>query len=345
MTSSPRTGFSLILFTAVLALALGTARASARRTEKRTPPPGAGVSGNLSVVDLRVHEVAAGGAEPRLVVQALVENQSPVSRSGAYALKIRHKDSRRELGVCTGNRLPQGQIALCELWLVGESASHGDVFEALLDRTAGDFGTWDGDPGDDGRRYSVRTITEGGQVLRLAQFDVAPQLFQGATEVQFRFQVEGGHLVWLLAEDRPPRLLAGHPADGLLVGKGRERIISSSPLTLVARDSFGSFVYQTIPVFNTYEQPSVEEARLPEERSESKVAMKVLEPGIYDVDEDQVILEKLRVHLAAKDWAQALQQLRDAPHQRPAPRPASALNPKTRQTPEPASVPEAGRGQ
>jgi hypothetical protein len=227
--------------------------------------------------------------------------------------------------------LPQGQIALCELWLEKEPLSQGEVFEAVLNRGVADFDRWDTDPSNDTTTTEVRTIAEGGQVLRLVSFDLVPQTIQGASDVQFRFQVEGAHLVWLLAEDRPPRLLAGHPSDGLLQGKGRERLTASGPVVLVARNSFGSFVYLTIPVVNAYQEVAPEWTRVPPQLIDGAATMKVLDPGVYDVDEDAAILQGLRAYLSSKDWLAAVDRIREEQRRSGGTvTPASVLNPKAR---------------
>ncbi len=299
--------------------------------KEKTPPAGGGVGADLAVIDLRVHEVKTSGTEPRLVIQALIENQKPVGRTGTYELQVRLKGNRRVLGACRGEALPQGQIALCELWLDNEPVRQGDVVEAVLNRGVADFDRWDTDPSNDTRTSEVRTIAEGGQVLRLVTFDLVPQTIQGTSDVQFRFQVEGGHLVWLLAEDRPPRLLAGHPSDGLLQGKGRERLTTSGPVVLVARNSFGSFVYQTIPVVNAYQEVAPAWTRVPPQEVDGAATMKVLDPGVYDVDEDAAILAGLRAYLSSKDWLAAVDRIREQQRRGGGkPQPASVLNPKAR---------------
>ncbi len=325
-----RTWISIALAAAFLAgSALPIEAAPGLFGGRKDKAPVDGLGGDLAVIDLRVHEIR-GGAEPRVVVQALVENQKPINRTGPYELVIRRKDSKAPLGSCRGEVLPQGQVALCELWLMNSAVRQGEVYEASLNRSVGDFAAWDSDPSDDRRTYEVRTVTEGGQVLRLAGFDVMPQTIQGVAEVQFRFQVEGAHLVWLLAEDRPPRLLGGHPSDGLLQGKGKERISTSGPLTLVARNSYGSYVYQTIPIINSYQQVAPDWLRVPPQEVDGSATMKVLDPGVYDIDEDQVILDHLKEYLAAKDWQIAIQHLRTVTPDNDRPQPASVLNPKAR---------------
>lgn len=288
---------------------------------------------DLAVAELRVHEVRTSGAEPRVVIQAVIENQKPVGRTGPYELQVRQKGSRKVLGACRGEALPQGQSALCELWLKDVPIKQGDTFEAMLNRGVADFGSWDQDESNDRRTAEIRTISEGGEMLRLVSFEIVPTTIRGTSDVQFRFQIEGAHLVWLLAEDRPPRLLAGHPADGLLQGKGRERISASGPVTLVARNSFGSFVYKTIPVINAYQEPAPEWTRVLPQEVDGVATMKVLDPGVYDIDADAEILQGLRTYLATKEWLAPLDRLRE--HQAPSdvPQPASVLNPRARTDP------------
>lgn len=297
--------------------------------------------GNLSLVDLRVHQIVASDAEPRLVIQVLVENDSALDRDGAYEVLVRRGGATRTLASCRGDHLPRTRVALCDIWLVNEAALHGDVFEAVLNRSVDDFGAWDAKPEDDRRTLLVRAITEGGEVLQLDSFDVGPSRFQGPTDVYFRFRIEGAHLAWLLVGDRPPRLLAGHPADALLTGNGRERINTSTPLVLVARNSFGAYIYQTYAVFNAEQQPAPAPAPPPEPPVEATLS--VLEPGMFDVDEDEVILEKIRSHLASRDWARAVKAFRPAElPPAPAPSPATATPqtpPAPTSPPPPAATP------
>ena len=77
--------------------------------KKDKADPGAG---DLAVIDLRVHEIRTDGGVPRVVVQALVENQKAVPRAGAFELIVRVKDAKEALGTCEGDGLPQGQVAL-----------------------------------------------------------------------------------------------------------------------------------------------------------------------------------------------------------------------------------------
>ncbi len=300
-----------------------------------TPTP----RGNLSVVDLRVHQIAAAGAAPRLAIQALVENDSPLDRTGPYEIEIRRQNAPHALGVCRGEALPRGRVALCELWLVNEAALHGDVFEAALNRKIDDFGEWDVKPEDDQRKVLIRAIAEGGDVLALDSFEVAPRIFRGPTEILFRVRVAGAHLAWLLVGDRPVRLVAGDPADSLLSGKGREPMTDSALLTLVARNSFGSFIYQTTAVFSIDQQPPTPAP--PPAEPPVEAALKVLDPGMYDVDEDEVILERIRERLAGWEWVRAAAEFRAGGGAAPA-RPATApeaASPPVREAPPPASPP------
>ncbi len=320
---SHRTVLTALIIAALVPSALIAGTLFGRK--EKTAGPAAAAGADLAVIDLRVHELRTAGAEPRLVIQALVENQRPISRTTPFEVIVRRKDAKQALGACEGEALPQGQVAVCELWLVNEGVKQGDVFEAYLNRQYGDLNKWDTDPSDDRRTYEVRTIAEGGQVLRVANFDLSPTTVPGAGDVNFRFQVEGAHLVWLLAENRPPRLLGGYPSDGLLQGRGKERIASSGPVTLVARNSFGSYVYQTVPVANMYQQADNVFSKVPPQEVDGRAVMRVLDPGVFDIDEDQVILENLRNYLSTKDW-----RVFDRPQQDNRPRGAGVLNPKAR---------------
>lgn len=327
-----------LFWSAVAALVIFPADAR----EKKAKDSG---SGNLAVIDFRVHPISTGGVPPRVVAQILVENQSPVPRTGPYAVEIRRKGEKQALGVCENDEgIPGGQVVLCELWLDDMPVRQNDAFEAYLNRNVGDFNRWDGDPADDVKSYDIRTTAEGGQVLRIANFEVLPRTVQGPSEVQFRFQVEGAHLIWLVSGDNPPRLLAGHPADGLLNGKGRERVTLSGPVTLVARNSFGAFVYQAIPVLNLFQPLPHPLAEKPKAEEGEPGQLRVLDPGVYDVDQDQSILENIRSFLAKKNWIAALEGLREEATR---PRAASAINPMAQpgarppEEPAPEAAPEA----
>jgi hypothetical protein len=65
--------------------------------------------------------------------------------------------------------------------------------------------------------------------------------------------------------------------------------------------------------------------------------MKLLEPGMFDVDEDQVILEKLRAYLVTRDWIEA--QKRYPPPAREQPRPAALVFPPPRPGADPGTPP------
>jgi hypothetical protein len=297
----------------------------APNTAEPPPPPVDGVPGNLALISLESYELTGRGGDSRLLLRALVENQTPVDREGPFEVVFSKRSGRNaELGVCRGELLPQGQLAVCELWLPGTAVREGQTIEAELSRQAAGFDEWDAKNSDDSISIALRTMPESGEVLRIASFAVEPQVLQGMGEVHFRFHVEGGHLVWLINQDEPPELVAGHPSDGLLSGRGTVKVKRSGPITLVARNSLGAFVYQTVPVSNLYAPPKKTWVTASSEDLDEPATARVLDVGVFDVDEDAIILDELQSYLATKDWA-SLQDL--APKNDDDPKPASVLNP------------------
>jgi hypothetical protein len=222
---------------------------------------------------------------------------------------------------------------VCEIWLHGGAIDEGEVIAARLDRSLDDYDDWDGDPTDDARSTRIRTILPGGHVLRIASWDVQPRILHGRSQAQFNFTVEGGHLAWLLVAGEAPKLLAGHPADGLMTGRSSVLIERSGPVTLVARNSLGAFVYETIPVLNTYEEAAIDWGDEPADDGVVSGAprVSVLAEGVYEVDENEVILDHLGEYLSRRDWTRALGELRQAAGRaRIQPEPANALNPARR---------------
>ncbi len=286
-----------------------------------------GVPGNMALVDLRAFEIRTPGADPRLLVQVLVENRTPRHYVGRWRAVVRRGRKRATIGECEGAALPRGQVAACDVWIPWSAVKEGETLEAALDREVPEFARWDSDPSDDTRTVTVRTVPEDGTMLRIARFEVSPRILQGMGEVRVRFSVEGAHLVWLIGAGKTPRLLGGHPADGLLEGKTTVRVRRSGPLTLVARNSLGAFVYQTVPVLNTYSPPRKPGwVKKSAQELDGTARARILDAGVYDVDSDHVILENLREYLAAKDWAREYEMLRRQ-HDRGRPVPASVLNP------------------
>ncbi len=295
------------------------------------PLPEADVSavpGNMALVDLRAFEIRTPGTDPRVLVQVLVENRTPRHYVGKWRALVRRGRRHAVIGECEGEALPRGQVAACDVWIPWSAVEEGETLEAVLDRNVPEFAQWDSDPSDDARTVTLKTVPEDGTVLRIARFEVTPRILQGMGEVRVRFSVEGAHLVWLIGAGKKPRLLGGHPADGLLEGKTTVRIKRSGPLTLVARNSLGAFVYQTIPVLNTYSPPKKPSwVKKSAQELDGKARAKILDAGVYDVDSDHVILENLREYLATKDWAMEYEMLRRQ-HDRGKPVPASVLNPE-----------------
>lgn len=295
-----------------IALLAGLLPGFGRAAEKPAPPAAAGqtLQGNLAVIEIKLFELSLGGAERRLLVRSLVENQTATDLAGPFVVEHFNTRNRMPLGSCRGEELPAHQVAVCDLWVRAEAVDEGESVEAVLNRRVPGFGAWDRAPVDDGQVATLRTIPEEGQKLAIHRWDIDPLVLTGAGEVGFRFSVEGAHLVWLLIPGKAPRLLAGHPADGTLSGEGRAQVQESGSLTLAARNSLGAFVYRNLPVVLTgvRETLRTESARLPEE---GRVEARVLDPGDFDVpDEDGPVLDTLRAVLAADDLAARWKRLK-----------------------------------
>ena len=327
----------LIALAVGLALAGGvvlTPPAEAGRRWSEEPSDETGPPGDLSIIGFELFEVGSPGMHHRVLARVQVENQSPLDLETPFTVRIVRDVSRPQraeaLSECRGEALPRGQIAICDFWLDGGLVDQGDSLLAALDRSQETFDEWDGDRSDDTRAAIMRTRTGTRGSLRIASWDVRPRILHGMGEVQFSFTVESGHLVWVMsAEDDEPRLVGGHPADGLLSGQGTLRIRESGPITIVARNSLGGYVYAAIPVLNSYE--SVKPfwgSETSAAEVDGYVTPRILDPGVYEDDDDQVILKNIRTYLAGKNWKAALEELRQLDKQGNKPRPASALNPR-----------------
>ena len=301
-----------------------------------------GPPGNLAVMSFQLYEIGVGSTRHQILARVLIENQSPLDRLKPFRVVVLRDEDRTArlgkqrneieiLGTCNGEALPRGQVAICDIWLRGGLIEEGESIIAVLDRSIESFDIWDGEAGNDRRSAALRTMPGGGHVLRVASWEVRPRILHGMGEVQFRFTVEGAHLVWLLSqEEDEPRLIAGHPADGLLTGKGLVRVRSSGPLTLVARNSLGAFVYETIPVLNSYQQPKPSWVQSPVDSIDDAAVARVLDPGVYEEDDNEIILKNLRLYLGTKNWAVELERLRRL-GESDRPMPANVLNPKARE--------------
>ncbi|UCF67557.1 MAG: hypothetical protein JSV80_17630 [Acidobacteriota bacterium] len=318
---------AVIVLGALLA-GLGTAEA-ARRWAGRAGPRRDGPPGNLAITDVKIFDVSTTGGAHRLLARVLVENQSPIDRIEPWQVRLTVPSKEQVVGRCGGESLPRGQVAACEIWLTLPSPlAEGAPLRAEIDPEHAGFAEWDGDPGNDVRSVDVRTFPADGSPVRVAEWDVQPRIVHGTGEVQFRFTVEDGHLVWLLVEDQAPRLLAGHPADGIVSGRGSVRIKKSGPVTVIARNSLGAFVYEAIPVLNSYQRATPRWVRLAAESVDDVAKARILEPGVYEIDDDGSVLEHLSQHLAGKDWGAALEKLRQLDQFKEKPAPASVLNPE-----------------
>jgi len=325
---SERCRIATLLLLALLLVLPAPARAGRRWQEREKPT--APVDQDLRIAELQVDHVSTAGARHRVLIRALVENRGSVDRTEPWRLVVDGPKQREPLATCAGDALPQGQVALCEMWVDGNPFDEGQTVTAWLDRRWEGLGDWDADPDDDRAETEARSFPPGGEPLRIVRWEVRPRILHGMGEVQFRFTVEGAHLVWLLAEGHEPRLLAGHPADGLVSGNGTERITTSGPVTLVARNSIGAFVYQTIPVLNSYRPRRPHWSKRDGAIAHDVVVARLLEPGVVEVSEDELVLGRLSEYLSARDWASALDQLRRLDERRAKPQPASVLNPESR---------------
>lgn len=309
--------------------------------EEKQPKLRSGSPGNLAIIDLKVFELSHSGTHRRYLARALVENQSPVTLDAQWNVQFRERGGSRLNGVkaivgsCGAHGLPRGQVAVCEAWLPSDMLEEGDLVEAKFDRRGlKEFAKWDGDQSNDVATAVVETIVPGESPLRIAEWSVRPRVLHGKGEVQFRFSVEGAHLAWLLVEGEEPRLLAGHPADGLISGASTAHVKQSGPVTIVARNSLGAFVYAAIPVLNTYDPPKPVWIEMTGQGAdEPDELVEVLEPGVYEVDDNNRVLKILGADLSRRDWTRALSDLDlvgdDLDH-RPPPIPANVLNPKAR---------------
>jgi hypothetical protein len=57
----------------------------------------------------------------------------------------------------------------------------------------------------------------------------------------------------------------------------------------------------------------------------------ILDAGVYDVLEDQVVLDEINAYLSAKDWAAEIKRMRLQVDGEPDPLPAGVLNPKAKE--------------
>ena len=263
--------------------------------ELRKPPES--VPPSLGVIELRAYQVLAARDERRVLVRALIENQSAHDLSSPFRLDVRLHRGGAVVGNCRGDAgLPAARVALCEVWVdPRDPALEGAVLEAELARSVPGFAAWDKVAADDRREVVLRTLTEETGTLRITEWMLEPVMLPRGGEVNFRFAVEGAHLVWLMSQDKTPRLLAGNPADGLLEGRGRVNVMATGPVTLVARNSLGVYVYRAAPVFVSGTAGGELWAAAQVPTVSGQAAARTLEPGIYDIyEQDQLLLESIR---------------------------------------------------
>ncbi len=263
--------------------------------EVKKPPES--VPPSLGVIELRAYQVLVSRDERRILVRALVENQSAHDLPSPFRLEVRLHRGGQVVGSCTGDTgLPAARIALCEVWIdPRDPALEGAILEAELARGVPGFAAWDKVAADDRREVVLRTLTDETGTLRITEWDLQPVMLPRGGEVAFRFAVEGAHLVWLMTQERNPRLLAGNPADGKLEGRGRVNVLATGPVTLIARNSLGVYVYRAAPVFVSGTAGGELWAAAQVPTAAGQAAARTLEPGVYDIyEQDQLLLESIR---------------------------------------------------
>jgi len=264
---------------------------------QRLPDPN--LPPTLALIDLKAYQVLLSRDERRVLVRALIENQSAHDLASPFRLDIALRRDGRVVGTCRGEQgLPAARVALCEVWIdPRDQALEGAVLVASLARSVPGFAEWDKVPLDDTRHVVLRTLTDETGTLRIRDWVLDPVMVSPGGEVGFRFAVDGAHLVWVMTDEKSPRLLAGHPADGLLEGAGRIPASRSGPVTLIARNSLGIYVYRAAPVLVTGSGGSGWVAtQVPVPTGEA--AARPLDPGVYDVHEqDQLLLDSIRAFL------------------------------------------------
>lgn len=264
---------------------------------QRMPDPN--LPPTLALIDVKAYQVLLSREERRVLVRALIENRSAHDLGSPFRLDIALRRGGRTVGNCRGDAgLPAARVALCEVWIdPRDAALEGAVLEATLARDLSGFAEWDKVPVDDARQVVLRTLTDETGTLRIREWVLDPVMLSAAGEVNFRFAVDGAHLVWVMTDERDPRLLAGHPADGTLEGRGRITASRSGPITLIARNSLGVYVYRAAPVLvSDSRDGGWIAAQVPVPAGQA--AARMLDPGVYDVyEQDQLLLEAIRAFL------------------------------------------------
>ncbi|GAB4375743.1 MAG: hypothetical protein Kow0062_15160 [Acidobacteriota bacterium] len=287
-----RVAVTLLAFALVAAVLVPVQAGSSSRRQR----------GDLAVVRLVVHEVAGPSGPARAFLRLDVKNVSATPREDPFdVVVVAGEKLDRVYGRCRADGLAPGESVRCDVFLDVPLTKVGDRFAARLDRRAFRLDRWDRRRRNDQRIAAAPDPGRAGAV-RIAEFEVLPRVLRGMGEVTFRYTVEHGHLVWILAEGEPARLLGGHPADGLLAGQGRLKIRDSGPVTLVARDRDGRFVYRTVPVTNTYRPHRAWAPESGDDRG-AIIAARPLEAGAGEAPVDPVVLEVLERRIAALGWA------------------------------------------
>jgi hypothetical protein len=234
----------------IVLLATGVPSAEAGRRHRDAAPA---VSGDLALSGFEVRALRTRGAVPRMLLRVVVENRGPNGWDSAYAVAFRGIENPDTFGLCRGDGLAAGARSVCHTWVPATGLPRDDGLTAAVERDDA-LDEWDVDETNDRVELPASALSLSGDVpLRVASFEVRPHVLQGMGEVRYSFTVEKGHLAWLLVQDEDPMLVGGHPDDGLLTGSGKVRIRESGPVTIVARDTTGEFVYRTVMVTNVYE--------------------------------------------------------------------------------------------
>jgi hypothetical protein len=280
----------------VAACGLGDARSQSGADESST--------GNAGITELTVFTIGADRADARSLTRVFVENLSDVELRHPWQVTLSDRESGATLARCGAARLPDSRVAVCELWLPAAAVTEEHVLVARLDRSLDGFANWDRDPADDERSTRVRTTLPGASPLEITAWEVSPREIFGQAEIHFRFDVAGAYLAWLLTADSD-LLVAGHPADGVLAGRGSVVLQRSGPVTLVARNALGAFVYESVTVREVGgERPGELQPVRPQVTARDRLfEARILEAGVFDDDENAAVLGYLRRSLAAEPGA------------------------------------------
>lgn len=302
MISSQRFARRFVLGLVVVAM-LGAGFAEAGLfSRSRKEPRAEGPQGDLAIASLQIHEITAQGGAPRYLLRAVVENRGDLPRTAPFRVTFHADIEGAFLGGCMGESLEKGARGLCEVWSAGAAPPGTSRITAKIDRAAEGLDTWDADVANDRVEEAIVAGDKAKQPVRIAIYDVQPHVIQGAGEVRFEFTVEAAHLVWLIVQNEEPRLVAGHPEDGVLTGQGRLTIRDSGPITLVARDLGGSYVYRTVPITNAYRTAQPDWSQPQAGKDAGLGTLSAFAESNSEAEADPVVLAGLKNYIAGKRW-------------------------------------------